>query len=55
MLSMPNISDYRLGRNVTFDLGSDMGLNIVQMFKNKWPNDAIERIMKNGEINMIFV
>ena len=29
MLSMPNISDYRLGRNVAFDLGSDVGLNLV--------------------------
>ena len=27
MLSMPNISDYRLGRNVAFDLGSAVGLN----------------------------
>ena len=49
MLSMPNISDYRLDRNVAFDLGSDVGLNLVQMFENKWPNDDIERIMKNGE------
>ena len=50
MLSMPNISDYRLGRNVAFDLGSDVGLNLVQMFNNKWPNEAIERITKNGEL-----
>ena len=28
MLSMKNISDYRLGRNVAFDLGSDVGLNL---------------------------
>ena len=41
MLSMPNISDYRLGRNVAFDLGSDVGLHLLQMFENKWPNDAI--------------
>ena len=27
MLSMPNRSDYRLGRNVAFYLGSDVGLN----------------------------
>ena len=49
ILSMPNISDYRLGRNVAFDLGSEVGLNLVQMFENKLSNDAIESIMKNVE------
>ena len=41
MLSMPNISDCRLGRNVAFDLGSDVELNLVQMFENRLPNDDI--------------
>ena len=35
MLSIPNISDYRLGRNVAFDLESDIGLNLLQIFENK--------------------